>query len=97
MDYKYIPYKLSSQALGMQAVEDVLTANGATPTWDDTTGQYYAELEKDSSTFKVWMEEEKSIEEKAKLLKEYNLAGIAEWKLGLEKSSIWDIILKYVN
>lgn len=43
------------------------------------------------------MEEEKSIEEKAKLLKEYNLAGIAEWKLGLEKSSIWDIILKYVN
>ena len=38
----------------------------------------------------------KSIEEKAKLLK-YNLAGIAEWKLGLENSSIWDIILKYVN
>ena len=31
------------------------------------------------------------------LLKEYNLAGIAEWKLGLEKSSVWDIILKYVN
>ena len=29
VDYKYIPYKLSSQALGMQAVEDVLTANGA--------------------------------------------------------------------
>ena len=97
MDYKYIPYKLSSQALGMQAVEDVLTANGATPTWDDTTAQYYVEFEKDGSTFKVWMEEEKSIEEKAKLLKEYNLAGIAEWKLGLEKSSIWDIILKYVN
>lgn len=97
VDYKYIPYKLSSQALGMQAVEDVLTANGAIPTWDDTTAQYYAEFEKDGSTFKVWMEEEKSIEEKAKLLKEYNLAGIAEWKLGLEKSSIWDIILKYVN
>ena len=37
------------------------------------------------------------IEEKAKLLKEYGLAGIASWRLGYEKNEIWDVILKYVN
>ncbi|MCI5481626.1 MAG: glycosyl hydrolase family 18 protein [Lachnospiraceae bacterium] len=95
--YQFIPYNLSSEALGMQAVEDLLAANGVEPVWDDECKQYYAEYEKDGVTYKVWMEEEQSIEEKAKLLKEYNLAGIAEWKLGLEKSSVWDIILKYVN
>jgi len=25
------------------------------------------------------------------------VAGIAGWKLGLEKTSIWDVIAKYVN
>ena len=97
LDYVYIPYKLSSEALGMNEVARRIEVNGVTPVWDETTMQYYAEYEKDGATYKVWMEEERSIEEKVKLMKEYNLAGVAAWKLGLEKSSIWDVILKYVN
>ena len=45
----------------------------------------------------MWMEEERSIEEKLKLMKQYELAGAASWKLGFERPGIWDIILKYVN
>ena len=30
-------------------------------------------------------------------MKQYNLAGISAWKLGFERSDIWDIILRYVN
>ena len=36
-------------------------------------------------------------EEKLKLIKENKLAGVAEWRLGWENSSIWDLILQYVN
>ena len=43
------------------------------------------------------LENEKSLEEKAKLVKEYNLGGIAAWKLGFERSSIWDVLYKYVS
>ena len=43
------------------------------------------------------MEEETSIEDKMQLIKQYDLAGAASWRLGYERASIWDVILKYVN
>ena len=89
--------KLSSSAIGMKAAEKTVSTNGATPEWLEEAGQYYAEFENKDGFYQVWMEEETSIEEKAKLLKEYDLAGIAAWRLGYEKDEIWDIILKYVN
>lgn len=94
-----LPYNLSSEAAGMKAVENMLEGYEITPTWNEECGQYYAEFDVTDKgfTYKVWLEEEKSIEEKLKLVKSNKLAGVAGWKLGLEKDSIWDTILKYVN
>ena len=89
--------KVSSKAYGMDAIDEVLAANGAEKTWDETSGQYYAEYTADGNTYKVWLEEEESIALKASLIKEYNLAGISAWKLGFERQDIWDVILRYVN
>lgn len=94
---EYVPNVVTSKAYGMDAIDKILEANGAEKTWDETTGQYYAEYTADGSTYKVWLEEEESIALKAALIKEYNLAGISAWKLGFERQDIWDIILKYVN
>ena len=85
------------KAYGMDAIDKILATNGAEKTWDETTGQYYAEYVADGKTYKVWLEEEESIALKAALIKEYNLAGISAWKLGFERQDIWDTILKYVN
>jgi len=38
------------------------------------------------------MEDAQSIAEKVKLIQKYNLAGVAQWKLGFENSSIWQTI-----
>lgn len=88
---------LTSTAMGMSRAEKTLSDNGATPEWDEESGQYYAEFTNAEGFYQIWLEEEASIEQKAKLIKEYGLAGIAEWRLGQEKNEIWDIILKYVN
>ena len=93
----YVPNVVSSKAYGMDTIDKILATNGAEKTWDETTGQYYAEYVADGKTYKVWLEEEESIALKAALIKEYNLAGISAWKLGFERQDIWDTILKYVN
>ena len=89
--------ELSSSALGMSSAEKTVANNNASPEWSEETGQYYAEFENADGYYQIWLEEERSIEEKAKLIKEYGLAGIASWRLGYEKDEIWDVILKYVN
>lgn len=90
--------ELSSEAIGMDQADETLANNGVEAAWDEGTMQDYAEFTGgDGNNYKIWLENEKSIEEKAKLVKEYNLGGIAAWKLGFERSSIWDVILKYVS
>ncbi|MGB8454844.1 MAG: glycosyl hydrolase family 18 protein [Anaerocolumna sp.] len=88
---------VTSEAFGMSGAQALLKDNGIEPKWDDQTGQYYGEYEKDGATYKIWLEEEDSIEAKLKLIDQADAAGIACWKLGLEKESIWDVINKYIN
>ena len=91
------PDKVTSTAMGMEEAEETVKSAGAEAVWDDKTRQNYAEWETDDGTYKIWLEDSKSIEEKLKLIKENDLAGVAEWRLGWEKSGIWDLILQYVN
>ncbi|WFR57746.1 glycosyl hydrolase family 18 protein [Anaerocolumna sp. AGMB13025] len=88
---------VSSEAFGMVNAQSVLENNGVEPKWDEKTGQYYGEYEKDGATYKIWLEEEDSIEAKLKLINKAGMAGIACWKLGLEDSKIWNIINKYIK
>ena len=56
-------------------------------------GQYYGEhKESETATEYLWMEEEKSLGLKMDLIRKYDLAGTAGWKLGLESPEIWDVI-----
>ncbi len=88
---------LKSKAYGMDSAEKVLSNNKVEATWDSTTGQYYAEFETKDGVNKIWLEEERSLEEKMKAIYENNLAGVAAWKLGFERESVWNMIMKYVN
>lgn len=93
----YLPYTFTCIEEGMQTVENRYTANGAQAVWSEEDGQYIAEYESEGKTYKIWVENEISLEEKLKVMKQNNLAGAAYWKLGLERPSAWDTIIKYVN
>ena len=83
---------LTSEAIGMDEAQNVLTENGVEAVWDGSVSQNYATFEKDNSTYQIWLEDAQSIVEKVKLIPKYNLAGVAQWKLGFENSSIWQTI-----
>lgn len=91
------PNKVSSTAMGMDAAEETLQTVGVQAEWDENAKQNYAQWEADGGVYKIWLEDMTSLEEKLKLIKSNQLAGVAEWKLGWENSSVWDLILQYVN
>lgn len=91
------PNKVTSIAMGMDEAQQTVEDNGAEAEWDDVAKQNYAQWEAGGVTYKIWLEDMASLEEKLKLIKNNHLAGVAEWKLGWENSLVWDLILQYVN
>lgn len=88
---------MTSEAMGMQSAADYIAANGMDTYWDDTVGQTVATLETEDALYFMWLEDEQSVAEKMKLVQENQLAGVAEWKLGLEKPSVWPVIAQYLQ
>jgi spore germination protein YaaH len=84
--------KVSSRALSMAAAENLIRENGAQISYDEKAQQDYAQWSRGNSTFKIWLENETSITKRVQLARQYDLAGIASWRRGFEKVSIWLII-----
>lgn len=88
---------LESDAVGMNEAESYVNKMGGTVVWDEGSAQNYAEFnDENGNTCKVWLEDEKSINTKLSLMQSNNLAGVAFWKLGLEKESVWEVIGQYL-
>ncbi len=88
---------LSSEALGMEAVNRLLRENEVVTAWQSEAGQFYGEYHQGDVRCRIWVEDAMSIEEKMKVISNNNLAGVAEWRLGFEQSSIWSIIQSYLH
>ena len=90
--------EVSSQAIGMDHADEILSQYKVTAAWSEETSQDYAEFTDEEGNFcQIWLENEKSIEEKMKLVQQYDLGGVAEWKLGFERAAIWNVIEKYIQ
>lgn len=83
---------LSSEAVGMVEASRFIKQNGIETYWDRETSQNYGECSSGDSFYQVWLEDAQSLEVKMGLVKEYGLAGVASWKLGFERKSIWKVL-----
>ena len=84
-----------SEAMGMNEGDAWADAHGISLHWDSEAGQNVGSSEDENARYSIWAEDEKSVEEKMKVITRYDLAGVACWRLGLERKSIWEIIKKY--
>lgn len=88
---------VDSQAVGMEMAQQYVEEHGITTRWDETTCQNYGEYQSGDSYYQIWLEDADSIRVKLNIMEKYEIAGVAEWKLGFETASIWDVIEEYVN
>ncbi len=89
--------KVTSEAYSMKYAKEALSDAKADVKWDDATGMNYGEYQKDGALYKMWLEDEQSLEKKMQAVSDAKTAGYAFWKLGLEQTSTWDMISKYIN
>ena len=66
--------------------------SGVSKEWQDDAQQYYIEYDRGGFTYKIWVEDENSFEKKLQLVIQYNLAGSAYWRKGMESNKVWDIV-----
>ena len=89
--------KLTSRALSMDGGLNLVNSNNAKKEWDKEKGQYYAEWKDGKDRMRIWLEEEKSLEAKLKLVEKDKVAGIAFWKLGLERKEAWNSVTDWLR
>ena len=92
-----VSYMIGFENLGLTSAKKWMNNNISNPVWLEDAGQYYGEVVKNGVTYKMWLEDEASIEAKLKLMQEQKLAGAAFWSSDLDNTSIWDVIIKYIN
>lgn len=88
--------EVSSQVILMKSIENNIPS-GVQKNWNENVKQNYIEYTKGSSTYKMWIEDEKSIKAKFDLMKEYKLGGAAYWQKDFENSNLWNTIAEEIN
>ena len=88
---------VESQAVDMKTAQEFISAHSIQTTWDDNAAQNYGEYSDGDTLCQVWLEDKESIQAKLNVMKQNNIAGVAEWKLGLEDPTVWDEIAAYTS
>lgn len=87
---------VKSTVISMKYVDSAVPEE-ATRQWNNDLKQYYVEYQKNGTNYKMWIEDENSIEAKFILMHNYNLAGAAYWQKDMEKEGIWELVEKEIN
>lgn len=87
---------IESTVVWMKNIDSKLPA-GVEKQWDENLKQYYVEYEQNGYTYKMWIEDEKSIREKFNIMNKYNLAGAAYWQKDFESENIWNVVKEEIN
>lgn len=97
--WKDTGYNVTSSVVNMNSIDmyvKVYFSKNHTKTWLQDEGQYLYEDIINGMTMSLWSEDLKSYEEKIKLIKQYEVAGLAFWEADREDSKVWNIINQYL-
>jgi spore germination protein YaaH len=89
----------TTRHFNMDTTRDFFDERGVVWEWHSDIGSYYGEvmLIEDGETvlWRVWLEDENSINAKMQIFESNNLAGIASWRRGFENEATWETIGRF--
>ena len=84
---------VSSETISMPNMQAYIAEHELTPVWEDDIAQNYVEYTDEEGTLnRIWVEDASSLQAKIDVIRNYSLAGVAGWKLGMETSDVWNIL-----
>ncbi|MFO7635796.1 MAG: glycosyl hydrolase family 18 protein [Clostridia bacterium] len=79
-------------SITMDRGKELLEEKGATVSWENSSGQYYARYTQEGAVYHLWLEDERSVALKAGLAVKYGLAGVSIWELSQGNEQAWEAI-----
>jgi spore germination protein len=80
----------SAKAFGSERMAERMVQFGAKVKWDPVAGENVATFKSQNGDRIAWYPTEQSLDAKLKLAYQYNLKGVALWRLGFEPESWWE-------
>ncbi len=88
----------TDKAIYMKSIGNAVSEYGMIIGYDEAAEQKYAEAVKGNGvTYRMWIEDLASIENKLIAVTERDLAGVAAWRLGYEEQAVWELIGNYIK
>lgn len=83
---------VSTSTMTMKTAKDYMDKHSDSVEWVEESGQYVVRYKDKNDDIEIWVENEKSLKEKLKLISKYKLAGFAAWRWGFENEETWSLI-----
>ena len=81
--------KVSSKAVSMDAVTEIIKSKKLKPKFDQSTGQNYVAYIEDGVPRKIWIEDKVSLKARVQLAKSFGLGGVGSWNRSFANSEAW--------
>lgn len=84
--------RLQSKALNITSAWKEIEDNEAVVAWNETSGQYQANFEKDGVIHQLWIEDADSVNMKSSLIHKYDLAGACVWAANFADEKVFNVL-----
>lgn len=82
---------LKQTALTMNSAADLVKKQNLTAEWKADVKQNYVSWKEDGNLNQIWLEDERSVANRLRLVQKYDLAGSASWQRSLASEDIWKV------
>jgi spore germination protein YaaH len=84
--------EVKSKAIGMTKAQKIIEEKKLKPVFSEEAGQNYVEYTEDQVRYRIWLEDEVSLQARVKLIQSLNLGGVASWNRSFASDKAWEAL-----